>query len=158
MWGTRIRHILLQAQVVALSLSSAFMMYTALSLMTNCKSPVVVVLSGSMEPGIYRGDLLLLSNNLPQTYRNGDITVYQVACDAIPIVHRAVQTHDGPESSQRFLTKGDNNDIDDLPLYKGLERLETKYVVGKVRGIIPLVGYGSILFNEFRTIWGRRSP
>lgn len=101
------------------------MMYTALSLMTNCKSPVVVVLryawqraslhhhrsliefdthSGSMEPGIYRGDLLLLSNNLPQTYRNGDITVYQVAGDAITIVHRVVQTHDGPESCVLSLT------------------------------------------------------
>jgi len=106
--------VLLQAQVVALSLSSTFMLYTSLGLFTNCKSPVVVVLrcfqlfypilirrvdaelSGSMEPGIYRGDLLFLSNYAPQEYKNGDITVYQVPGEAIPIVHRVVQTHSGP--------------------------------------------------------------
>lgn len=29
---------------------------------TNSQSPVVVVLSGSMEPGFYRGDILFLYN------------------------------------------------------------------------------------------------
>ncbi|KAF7358128.1 Signal peptidase complex catalytic subunit SEC11 [Mycena venus] len=151
MWATqaRIRQILLQAQAVALSVASVFMLYTALELFTNCKSPIVVVLSGSMEPGIRRGDLIFLSNYAPQKYENGDIIIYQVADEAIPIVHRVVQTHSGPESSSRFfLTKGDNNDVDDIPLYKGLERLESKHIVGKVRGIIPFVGYVSILVNE----------
>jgi signal peptidase len=52
-----------------------------------------------MEPGIYRGDLLFLSNNMPQNYVTGDITVYQVAGEAIQIVHRVVETHNGPEAS-----------------------------------------------------------
>ncbi|KAJ7457783.1 putative signal peptidase [Mycena latifolia] len=149
------RQVLLQAQVLALTLSSAYMAYTALGLLTNCKSPVVVVLSGSMEPGIHRGDLLFLSNYMPQEYRNGDITVYQVPGEATPIVHRVVQTHSGPAhspSAQRFLTKGDNNDVDDLVLYKGLERLEPTHVVGKVRCVIPMVGYISILFNESKRL------
>ncbi|KAJ7659879.1 signal peptidase complex catalytic subunit SEC11 [Mycena rosella] len=150
MWP--LRRVLLQAQIMALTLTSAYMAHTALGLLTNCKSPVVVVLSGSMEPGIHRGDLLFLSNYMPQEYRNGDITVYQVPGDAITIVHRVVQTHEdmsGSPQIQRFLTKGDNNDVDDLTLYKGLERLERTHVVGKVRCIIPLVGYASILFNEY---------
>ncbi|KAJ7872352.1 signal peptidase I [Mycena olivaceomarginata] len=150
MRATRIRRVLLQARGFALSLTSAYIMYTILGLLTNCKSPIVVVLSGSMEPGIYRGDLLFLSNNLPQNYVTGDITVYQVAGEAIPIVHRVMQTHTGPEkSSHLFLTKGDNNDLDDISLYQGLERLEPKHVVGRVRCIIPLVGYASILINEY---------
>ncbi|KAJ7140680.1 signal peptidase complex catalytic subunit SEC11 [Mycena epipterygia] len=150
-----LRRVLLQAQVVAFALSSTFMLYTALGLFMNCKSPVVVVLSGSMEPGIYRGDLLFLTNYAPQEYKNGDITVYEVPGEAIPIVHRVVQTHSGPRNGiQRFLTKGDNNDVDDLTLYKGLERLERQHVVGKVRCIIPLIGYVSILFNDSRLRYG----
>ncbi|KAJ7731294.1 putative signal peptidase [Mycena maculata] len=148
-----VRHLLLQAQVVALALSTPYMMYTALRILTNCKSPVVVVLSGSMEPGIHRGDLLFLSNHMPQVYKNGDITVYQVPGEEISIVHRVVQTHTRPvnvstPSFQGFLTKGDNNDEDDVTLYKGFERLKREYVVGKVGCIIPLIGYASILFNE----------
>ncbi|KAJ7090772.1 putative signal peptidase [Mycena belliarum] len=156
MLASRLRRLLLQAQVIALAMSSSAMAYTALGLATNCKSPIVVVLSGSMEPGINRGDLLILSNYAPQDYKNGDITVYEVPGEAIPIVHRVVQTHLEPASETdlesppilRFLTKGDNNDVDDVGLYKERERLEPRHVVGKVRGIIPLVGYVSILFNE----------
>ena len=35
---------------------------------------------------------------------------------------------------QLLLTKGDNNQIDDIELYQGLEWLERKHIVGKVRG------------------------
>ncbi|KAF8157415.1 signal peptidase complex catalytic subunit SEC11, partial [Mycena galopus ATCC 62051] len=142
--------VLLQAQAVALSLTSVFMLYTALGLLTNCKSPIVARHCGSMEPGIHRGDLLFLSNSMPQTYRTGEITVYQVTSEGITIVHRVVQTHDAADaSSPLLLTKGDNNDLDDLSLYQGLEWLERKHVVGRVRCIIPLVGYASILVNEY---------
>lgn len=58
---------------------------------TNCESPVVVVLSGSMEPGMYRGDILLL--NKPQTLHVGDIIVYNTGARAIPIVHRIISLH-----------------------------------------------------------------
>ncbi|PPQ92551.1 hypothetical protein CVT25_010384 [Psilocybe cyanescens] len=36
---------------------------------------------------------------------------------------------------QRLLTKGDNNYVDDIELYQGLEWLERKHIVGKVRGM-----------------------
>ncbi|KAJ6608139.1 signal peptidase complex catalytic subunit SEC11 [Mycena sp. CBHHK59/15] len=189
MWSTRARRVrpacleyprslniskyLLQAQVVALAMSSTLMSYSALGVLTNCKSPIVVVLSGSMEPGIYRGDILFLTN-YASPYRTGDIAVYQVDGSPIPIVHRVVQTHGMPDneslsyvlllcvpicslkcspacphSVQSLLTKGDNNDVDDLSLYRGLERLEKKHIVGKVRCILPLIGYVSIFFNEY---------
>jgi signal peptidase len=35
---------------------------------------------------------------------------------------------------QLLLTKGDNNDVDDIALYAGLEWLERRHVIGKVRG------------------------
>lgn len=42
-------------------------------------------------------------------------------------------------SEQLLLTKGDNNYIDDIELYQGLEWLERKHIVGKVRGYESLL-------------------
>jgi signal peptidase len=36
------------------------MLWKGLMLITNCESPVVVVLTGSMEPAYFRGDILFL--------------------------------------------------------------------------------------------------
>jgi signal peptidase len=33
-----------------------------------------------------------------------------------------------------MLTKGDNNDQDDITLYNGISWLERKHIIGKVRG------------------------
>lgn len=38
---------------------------------------------------------------------------------------------------QLVLTKGDNNPVDDIALYRGLKYLEKHHVVGKVRGYVP---------------------
>ncbi|KAJ7162427.1 signal peptidase complex catalytic subunit SEC11 [Mycena filopes] len=162
MFGISIRRLLLQGQAVALALTTAYMAHTALGLLTNCKSPFLVVVSGSMEPGIHRGDLIFLTNFKPHGYHyaNGDIVVYQFADTAVPIVHRVLQTvvpeqacaayYPNPDCPQQeLLTKGDNNDVDDVGLYpEGMERIEREYVVGKVRFIIPFLGYGSILLKN----------
>jgi signal peptidase I len=74
--------------------SSALAMWKGLSLVTNTESPIVVVLSGSMEPGFRRGDLLFLTLPPRTPLRVGDITVYNVPGAAIPIVHRIIEVHD----------------------------------------------------------------
>ena len=49
-----------QALALGLICSSALMIWKVLMLWTGSESPVVVVLSGSMEPGFQRGDILFL--------------------------------------------------------------------------------------------------
>ncbi len=39
-------------------------------------------------------------------------------------------------AKQYLLTKGDNNYVDDIDLYQGLEWLERKHIVGKARGYV----------------------
>ncbi|MCJ1307434.1 Signal peptidase complex catalytic subunit [Agyrium rufum] len=56
------RQIALQALNFALVISTAFMVWKGLSVATNSPSPIVVVLSGSMEPAFQRGDILFLWN------------------------------------------------------------------------------------------------
>lgn len=52
---------------------------------------------------------------------------------------------------QLVLTKGDNNPVDDIALYRGLRHLERRHVVGKVRGYAPalVLGWASFLSHKF---------
>ncbi|KJA25321.1 hypothetical protein HYPSUDRAFT_182774 [Hypholoma sublateritium FD-334 SS-4] len=160
------RHVLLQVLNFASVIASGLMIWKGLGVITNSESPIVVVLSGSMEPAFYRGDLLFLTNPAKELYKTGDITVYKIPGADIPIVHRVLETHEvKPKRSsksksktqdasdvaanQRLLTKGDNNYVDDIELYQGLEWLERKHIVGKVRGFLPYVGYVTIAMNDF---------
>jgi signal peptidase len=75
-----------------LILSTAFMVWKGLSVIANSPSPIVVVLTGSMEPAFQRGDLLFLWNrNWFDETSVGDIVVYTVKGKDIPIVHRVVR-------------------------------------------------------------------
>jgi hypothetical protein len=78
----------------ALVLSTAFMMWKGLSVVSDSPSPIVVVLSGSMEPAFQRGDLLFLWNRGLDT-KVGEIVVYNVKGKDIPIVHRVVRRYGG---------------------------------------------------------------
>uniref|UniRef100_A0A8D0EHK3 SEC11 homolog A, signal peptidase complex subunit n=1 Tax=Strix occidentalis caurina TaxID=311401 RepID=A0A8D0EHK3_STROC len=50
----------------------------------------------------------------------------------------------------KFLTKGDNNAVDDRGLYKrGQHWLEKKDVVGRARGFVPYIGIVTILMNDY---------
>jgi len=88
-----IRSTLLYALNFLTVISTALAMWKGLSVITDTESPVVVVLSGSMEPAFYRGDLLFLT--MPSgPIKVGDITVYKVPGQGIPIVHRVLEVHD----------------------------------------------------------------
>ncbi|KAI9678765.1 MAG: Signal peptidase complex catalytic subunit [Caeruleum heppii] len=133
----------------ALILSTAFMLWKGLSVATDSPSPIVVVLSGSMEPAFQRGDLLFLWNRA-QEVRIGEIVVYNVRNKDIPIVHRVVRRFGGGEKPLQLLTKGDNNNADDTELYaRGQDYLDrSKDIIGSVKGYIPLVGYVTIMLSE----------
>jgi signal peptidase I len=85
------------------------MQTSGLMVMTGSESPIVVVLSGSMEPAFYRGDLLMLTNDVDDPIRTGDITVFKIEGRDIPIVHRVIKVHEKDKDDTKFLTKGDNN-------------------------------------------------
>ncbi|KAI7694066.1 hypothetical protein SSS_08573 [Sarcoptes scabiei] len=74
--------------------SSALMIWKGLMVMTGSESPIVVVLSGSMEPAFHRGDLLFLTNHQEEPIRVGDIVVFKIKGRDIPIVHRVITLHE----------------------------------------------------------------
>ncbi|KAI3404009.2 SEC11 [Candida oxycetoniae] len=143
-----IRQQLAQFLSLAYVFSSAFMLWKTISVIANSHSPIVVVLSGSMEPAFQRGDILFLWNR-DEKQKVGDIVVYEIEGKSIPIVHRVLREHHNLEK-QLLLTKGDNNAVDDLSLYsKKQSYLNRKNdLVGTVKGYLPFIGYITILISE----------
>ncbi|KAG5559426.1 hypothetical protein RHGRI_009088 [Rhododendron griersonianum] len=73
----RIRQVLSQAVSLGMIVTSALIIWKGLMCVTGSESPVVVVLSGSMEPGFKRGDILFLHMS-KDPIRAGEIVVFNV--------------------------------------------------------------------------------
>ena len=110
-----------------------------------------------MEPGMYRGDILILRKF--DYVENGDMIVYKIPTDPIPIVHRVTSVQEVPNTDKKtkkerpttlqILTKGDNNNVDDRGLYpKGKGYIDESMVVGHVYATIPYSGYLTLLMND----------
>lgn len=125
-------------------------MYKVCILVSNSESPVVVVLTGSMEPSINRGDLLMLTNFERKALVSGDIVVYKIPGKEIPIVHRVIKVHESSHNNLKVLSKGDNNMVDDRGLY-GPKRdwLDRDMIIGRVFGFLPYAGMLTILMNDY---------
>ncbi|XP_022749702.1 signal peptidase complex catalytic subunit SEC11C-like isoform X2 [Durio zibethinus] len=136
MKSTQIRQTLYQAISLGMVIASALMIWKGLICITGSESPIVVVLSGSMEPGFKRGDILFLYMN-KDPIRAGEIVVFND-------VH---EQHGSKEAD--ILTKGDANDMDDRILYTSSQRwLQQKYIMGRAVGFLPYVGWVTIIMTD----------
>ena len=72
------RDALYQILNMGMVISSALMIWKALICISGSESPIVVVLSGSMEPAFYRGDLLFLTHFRQEPIEIGEIVVYKL--------------------------------------------------------------------------------
>eukprot|EP00010_Vexillifera_abyssalis_P004521 CAMPEP_0201557566 /NCGR_PEP_ID=MMETSP0173_2-20130828/62549_1 /ASSEMBLY_ACC=CAM_ASM_000268 /TAXON_ID=218659 /ORGANISM="Vexillifera sp., Strain DIVA3 564/2" /LENGTH=136 /DNA_ID=CAMNT_0047970471 /DNA_START=1075 /DNA_END=1482 /DNA_ORIENTATION=+ len=117
-------------------------------LLTGSESPIVVVLSGSMEPAFYRGDLLFLTQH-DGPFEIGDVVVFKLPERDIPIVHRIIQLVERKDGDYDILTKGDNNQADDRGLYDpGMNWLNRQHIIGRARGFCPYIGMITIIMND----------
>ena len=94
-----------------------------------------VVLSGSMEPEISVGDLLIVSKQ--ESYEVGDVVVFQDG--KLAVTHRIVSI-----SENEVITRGDANNTDDDPI-------TLDDIKGEVVCVIPCVGR---LVNMIKTPLG----
>merc|ERR1711907_512960 len=146
------RMLLGQVLNLAMIVFSALMIWKGLMFVTKAESPVVVVLSGSMEPAFYRGDILFLHRG-DEPFRVGEVCVFKITGREIPIVHRIMKVHDSPNGKQELLTKGDNNNLDDRGLYnEGQLWLEETEVIGRTVGYLPYVGMVTIIMNDYPAV------
>lgn len=125
--------------------------WTVFVRITNCPSAVVVVISGSMEPGYSRGDILLLHHRFDLSpVRVSDVVVFDLPDRRIPVVHRVMALHRRARDNKLLiLTKGDNNMLDDTSLYGTAgEWIEEDRIIGKSYAYVPRLGYLTILLSE----------
>ncbi len=89
---------------------------------------VLEVISGSMEPTIHIGDMILVDTKADDYKPDDIITFYDV--EGVFVTHRIVSIYDG-----MMITKGDNNNTEDAPL--SVDR-----IIGKC--VMQLSGLGKL--------------
>ena len=53
-----------------------------------------------------------------------------------------MNVHEKANGKVEFLTKGDNNQVDDRGLYgRGQKWLQVKHLIGRVKGYLPYIGF-----------------
>lgn len=87
------------------------------------------VLSGSMEPEFYPGDLVITNHKSKTDINLDDIVTFRDN-EGVIITHRIVEEVDGG-----YITQGDNNNVEDTDV------LKKENLIGKVKFSIPKVGY-----------------
>ena len=110
-----------------------------------------VVVSGSMEPAFYRGDIVLIEKadffgihefNVDDV-EVGDVVVYDAKWFNQPVIHRIINITD-INGTTMYMIKGDNNNAPD-PYYVTKEQIQSKVVTfGDNLVVIPKIGYLSL--------------
>ncbi|MEF8872372.1 MAG: signal peptidase I [Haloarculaceae archaeon] len=99
-----------------------------------------VVLSGSMEPNIGTGDVIITDGVEPDRIESGDVITYRRSGDTRPTTHRVIEVV-GQEDGLAFRTQGDANEDPDQQLVPS-EDVEGKVMtVGGYLFVIPFLGY-----------------
>lgn len=93
-----------------------------------------VVLSGSMEPTISPGDVVIVSSVPASSIEAKDIITYRRSTTAPPVTHRVLEVVDTGDGLE-FVTKGDANEDADPT------RVSERNLLGSVSYVIPYVGY-----------------
>ena len=122
------------------ALVAVFAFEEGLKVALHTGSPLVIVVSGSMEPVFYRGDVVLLKGVEPEGVHVGDVIVYRRPGYRYPIIHRVrevytVNLEGKPERC--FVTWGDNNPFPDPPYPTPEGLLEVRLPDGDVVGCVP---------------------
>ncbi len=131
---------------IFIGLVVAYALNTGLGYALDTQKPVMAVVSGSMEPTFYKGDLIV-SKGVPATSLNvGDVIVYENRFRGIDVVHRVIAIENGGPHLY-FYTKGDNNPESDQK--SGLAPpVMDEWVRGKVVLVIPKLGWLKVILTE----------
>lgn len=147
------KKIILAAFLIFFAFFGSYIIYFVLQVSLGTQNPMVVVISGSMEPNIHKGDLLFLTHKEPEDIKlgtienkEGDVIVYDArglwaGAPDEPIVHRVVDSKQN-ESGSFFLTKGDANS------YVDKAWVPADRILGVVCGRIPYIGWVKIFLTE----------
>jgi len=128
---------------ITLTILAVFIFYQILGLVLGTSHPINVVVSESMIPTLYPGDLVICANEKPE---KNDIVIYS-GPKKYPIIHRIVGINNSYcrediKKDTCYEIKGDNNPISDPPV-----REEQIMCVSQIH--IPYIGYPRYLIYNY---------
>lgn len=89
---------------IVIALLLAYGIYDTVGMALGTNIPVVAVTSGSMEPELQRGDLIIVHGKDFDEIELGDIIIYQSEYMPVPIIHRVID-----RDNATVETEGDAN-------------------------------------------------
>jgi len=142
---------------ILIALLAVFTLQVGLKVALHTDSPLVIVVSESMEPVFYRGDVVLLKGiseeNIDDVHLN-DVIVYKRPGYEYPIIHRVREIKtvelDG-KVEKCFVTWGDNNwaPDPDYPTPYGMIPCVPAYAVeDKAVLVFPKIGLIPLIIRE----------
>ena len=129
--------------MIAITLLAIYIVSSNFTLWGGYRS--FLVQSGSMEPSIMTGDIIVIQNRIGSSinkYSINDVVTFTNSDNRI-VTHRIVEIKNGDET--QYLTKGDANRSEDEAT------IIDSQIIGKVVLVIPKLGF---LVAYTKTLWG----
>lgn len=105
----------------------------------------MTVQTGSMQPAISPGDLVLVKSVPESELKIGDVITYASQEDPkVTVTHRIIQKVRQPNGPTRLIVQGDANATPDAPV-------DTSQIVGATQAVVPNAGF---VFDWLRTPLG----
>lgn len=99
--------------------------------------------SWGFHNGMNKGDIIMVRGNKEKEYKVGDVIIFKVSQNSIPIIHRIIKVEE-IEGQTYYSTKGDHNDGQ-----LSYEQMISKnQVIGKAIFRIPWLGWIKLFFVE----------
>ena len=131
------------AAILIITLFIVFGLPTVFKAVLGTETPFMVVISRSMEPTLKVNDIIVVVGVDPDDIEVGDIIVFRNPTGGpVPIVHRVVDIIILPNGERGFITKGDNNNLNDP------WTLTDDYIIGRVVFVIPQLGIITRIFTS----------
>jgi signal peptidase len=99
-----------------------------------------VVLSGSMEPAMSPGDVILVDGTEAAAIQEGDVITFKRGAESTPTTHRVIDVVE-QDNGVAFETKGDANEDPDAQLVTPSQVEGEVQTVGGYLLVIPYIGY-----------------
>jgi signal peptidase len=150
--------------MIAVVILAVLLFWYGLSFVYRTENPILAVASESMEPVLYKGDLIVIEGidsaadihvGTKDSDRPGDIIVFHKPGGPEElIVHRAIQMIDNGDGTYSFKTRGDNNMVTDW------WEVQESAIVGRYLDFkVPWLGNIALFFVPFEvkiafiTLW-----
>ncbi|MCJ7478808.1 MAG: signal peptidase I [Candidatus Nanohaloarchaeota archaeon QJJ-7] len=117
---------------VAVALLLAYGIYQTVGLALGTQVPVVAVTSGSMEPNLHRGDMIVVEGEPWEEIEVGEIIVFESGDMPVPVIHRVIE-----KNETALQTQGDALNTQ----HEFEKHITEDQVMGTALFSIPMIGH-----------------